>query len=89
MVRNNPNKRTYFNVIWENYTLTQLLNYQMNNVFSTPENEKEDINGSGIQFLTYLNTLMKTIGKKLKNVNIEKERMDRLVVSSFIMKGLD
>ena len=32
---------------------------------------------------------MKTIGKKLKNVNIEKERMDRLVVSSFIMKGLD
>lgn len=89
MVRNMPNKRTYFNLIWEDFTLTQLLNYQMNHVFSTPENEAEDVGGSGIQFLTYLNTLMSSIGTKLKNVKMEKESMDRLIVRNFILKGLN
>lgn len=83
----NPNKRGYYQLIWENMDLEKICSYQLENVFKTRKDEQKDRLGQGISVLKYLEVLFNMNTKKIQEIGLTEEEKERFVLEEFIFKG--
>lgn len=78
--RTKPSKKGYYKLVWENFTLSDLLNFQMENVFSSKEQSMEDHEGRGMTFRAYLEEVFENLIEKLHESEMEPKQKERLVL---------